>query len=178
MRDQSFRREMEAWARARGYSETEIEEAANISEEIMLKNARGEPLTPAEERAYEENELVRENIRRAAERVQPGVTNTADANASLASSDARSNDPLASTNARMGILAGNDSTVNSIGANPAITARLSVSAQLNNQENFAGAPSLSRSFDAANAAITPLDVRQPQLAIAAPVAPANAGLDI
>ena len=114
----------------------------------------------------------------AAEQVQPGVTVAADANASLASSDARSNDPLASTNARMGILAGNDSTVNSIGANPAITARLSVSAQLNNQENFAGAPSLSRSFDAANAAITPLDVRQPQLAIAAPVAPANAGLDI
>jgi hypothetical protein len=181
MRDQSFRREMEAWARVRGYTDAQIEEAANISEEIMLKNARGEPLTPGEQRAYEENELVQRNIRMAAEQVQPGVTVAADANASLASSDARSYDPLASTNASLDVLAGNGPAAISTDANPTVATRLSVSAQLNNQENFAGAPSLTQSFGNANAALAPLDSRQPQVAIAASVAtivPANAGLDI
>jgi hypothetical protein len=111
----------------------------------------------------------------------PDANNHANAEAGAISADTRSYDPLASTSARMGILGGNDSTAAFIDANPAVATRLSVSAQFDNQTNFAGTPSLGRSFVAANEATIPLDVRQPQLASAAPAmpaAPANAGLDV
>jgi hypothetical protein len=111
----------------------------------------------------------------------PPVASKLDAYASLASSDARSYDPLASTNARMGVLAGNDPATNSIGETPAVASKLSVSAQLDDRTNFDGAPSLGASFAAANLAKVPLDVRVTQIASAAPIAPAapaNAGLDV
>jgi hypothetical protein len=173
MRDQSFRREMEAWARARGYTDAQIEEAANISEEIMLKNARGEPLTPGEQRASEENELVRENIRRSAERVQPGVTNSVDAQAAQESTSEV--DTNAYADAGVNLLQSDDtSTV-------ALTSRVSLTTQIEGQSSFASAPSLGRSFANANSATAPLDVRQPQIASVAPAVqavPANAGLDV
>jgi hypothetical protein len=111
-----------------------------------------------------------------------GVTNRVDAQAVEVSAETAAE--TATVNASLDVLSGTntDQALSlSSDANPAVATRLSVSAQLNNQENFGGAPSLSRSFVDANAAIAPLDVRQPQLTSATPVVPVpavNAGFDV
>lgn len=111
----------------------------------------------------------------------PAPDVVAQADAQAATSSAETDQAAIAAETQAALLSGTNSdqtTSLSIDANPAVTTRLSVSAQLSDQENFSGAPSLGRSFVAANEATAPLDVRQPQLASAAPAAPTNAGLDV
>jgi hypothetical protein len=85
------------------------------------------------------------------------------------------------TAARSDLLRGGLPNLTSTDQATLLPSRTSVASQMDSGEADSSSPSLRRSFVDANAATAPLDVRQPQLASAAPAMPAtptNAGLDV
>ncbi len=113
----------------------------------------------------------------------PRITSRVDWQAANGSADGSSYDPLASTGASLNLLAGSDvKSTASLTANSATTSRGSVSAHIDGQAGFTGAPSLRGQFGVALAATTPLDVPSPVVANAvtspAPLPAASGGLDV